>query len=89
MKNWILILAALLIAGLPLWFHPDAEFAGTDAGAEAVVEEISPDYEPWAEPLVGDLPSEVESGLFALQAALGAGLLGYTLGKYRARNESA
>lgn len=89
MKNWTLILAALLIAGLPLWFQAGEEFAGTDAGAEAVVEELSPDYEPWAEPLVGELPGEVESGLFALQAALGAGLLGYTLGKYRARNESA
>ena len=29
--------------------------------------------------------SEVESGLFALQAALGGGVLGYALGRLRSR----
>ncbi|MEL6051026.1 hypothetical protein [Corynebacterium rouxii] len=32
---------------------------------------------------------EAEFGLFALQAALGAGLLGYALGFYRGRKDDA
>lgn len=88
--TWALIGLAIIIAAFPMFFNfgdPDAEepFGGTDAGAEAVVEEQNPGYEPWFQPLVGELPGEVESGLFALQAALGAGFLGYVLGVYRGR----
>lgn len=88
MKNWVLIVVALLIAAAPMFFL-DADFEGADAGAETVVAENAPDYEPWAAPLVGELPGEVESGLFALQAALGAGVLGYALGFYRGRNRES
>lgn len=85
-----LIAAAVLIAAFPLFFNlgdPNSEepFAGTDAAAESVVEEVNPDYQPWYDPIIGELPGEVESGLFALQAALGAGVLGYVLGIYRGR----
>lgn len=89
---FLLIAVIALIAVLPMLFNfgdPAAEepFAGTDAAAEAVVAESNPDYEAWFEPLVGELPGEVESGLFALQAALGAGVVGFTLGHYRARHK--
>lgn len=88
MKNWILIGLALLIAAVPL-ITLNSEFEGSDAGAEVVVSEQAPDYEPWAAPLVGELPGEVESGLFALQAAIGAGALGYALGFYRGRRRES
>ncbi|WP_080796588.1 energy-coupling factor ABC transporter substrate-binding protein [Corynebacterium pacaense] len=86
----LLILIAIAIAVIPMFLNfgdPDAEepFGGTDAGAETIVAEQNPDYEPWFDPIVSDLPGEVESGLFALQAALGAGFLGYVLGVYRGR----
>ncbi|WP_151530235.1 MULTISPECIES: energy-coupling factor ABC transporter substrate-binding protein [Corynebacterium] len=89
-----LILAAIFIAAFPMFFNlgdKDAEehFVGTDSSAETIVEEVDPGYEPWFEPLVGELPGEVESGLFALQAALGAGLLGYVIGLYRGRTKWA
>lgn len=88
-----LIGAAIVIAAFPMFFHygdPNAEeqFAGTDGAAESVVAEHDPDYQPWFEPLVGELPGEVESGLFALQSALGAGFLGFALGNYRGRNRA-
>lgn len=86
----LLIALAVVIAAFPLFFNagdPDAEepFAGADATAEVIVGEHNPDYEPWATPVLDDLPGEVESGLFALQAALGAGVVGYVLGVYRGR----
>lgn len=87
-----LIALAVVIAAFPMFFHfgsPDSEepFGGTDAGAETIVEEHDPGYEQWFHPLAGELPGEVESGLFALQAALGAGVLGFALGNYRGRNK--
>lgn len=87
-----LIALAVVIAAFPMFFHfgaSDSEepFGGTDAGAEAIVEEHNPGYEQWFHPLAGELPGEVESGLFALQAALGAGVLGFALGNYRGRNK--
>lgn len=98
MKNsktitFVLIALAIIIAAFPMFFNlgdPQSEepFAGTDAAAESVVQEVNPDYEPWYEPIIGELPGEVESGLFALQAALGAGILGYVLGVYRGRAQS-
>ncbi|MDO4761005.1 MAG: energy-coupling factor ABC transporter substrate-binding protein [Corynebacterium sp.] len=85
-----LIVVALAIAAFPMFFnlgdpHAEEPFAGTDAAAEAIVADTNPDYEPWYDPIVGELPGEVESGLFALQAGLGAGVLGYVLGVYRGR----
>lgn len=85
-KNIALLLLAVLIAALPLFLLPEAEFAGADGQAEELIGEIAPDYEPWAEPLI-TLPSgEVESLLFALQAALGAGTIGFILGSMRERH---
>ena len=76
--TWVLIGLAIIIAAFPMFFNlgdPNSE-------------EQNPDYKPWFSPLVGELPPEVESGLFALQAALGAGFLGYALGTYRGRNKA-
>ncbi|OHQ76609.1 cobalt ABC transporter substrate-binding protein CbiN [Corynebacterium sp. HMSC073H12] len=84
-----LIVLVVVIAMFPLFFNygGDAEepFAGTDATATETIQEIDPNYEPWFEPLVGELPGEVESGLFALQAVIGAGVLFYVIGFYRGK----
>jgi cobalt/nickel transport protein len=44
-------------------------------------------YQPWFEPLWTPPSKEIESLLFSLQAALGAGLLGYYFGLRRGRGE--
>lgn len=85
-----LIVLVAVIAMFPLFFNygdDDAEepFAGTDATATETIQEIDPNYEPWFEPLVGELPGEVESGLFALQAVIGSGVLFYVIGFYRGK----
>lgn len=46
-KNLILIVLVVLLAALPLWLLPNAEFGGADGQAEEVILELQPDYEPW------------------------------------------
>ena len=80
-KNLILILLVAVIAAVPLWLLPDAEFGGADGQAEEAITELNPDYEPWFEPILEPASGEVESLLFALQAAIGAGVVGFILGR--------
>lgn len=85
----ILLLACVVIAVIPLMTIKDSEFGGADGQAEELIGEINPDYEPWAESII-ELPGgETESLLFALQAAIGAGILGLGFGYYGARKKYA
>ncbi|UJW77229.1 energy-coupling factor ABC transporter substrate-binding protein [Rhizobium sp. SL42] len=82
-RNLWMLFAVIALAILPLIIHHggDAEFAGADGEAEAAITEIQPDYTPWAAPLWEPPSGEIESLLFALQAALGAGLVGFYFGR--------
>jgi cobalt/nickel transport protein len=83
-KNLILIALTLILAAVPLIVLKNAEFAGADGLAEDAILEIHPAYNPWFEPLI-ELPSgEVESLLFSLQSAIGAGVVGFILGRMTA-----
>lgn len=68
--------------------NKDSEFGGVDGAGEEAIIEIAPDYEPWFSPLWEPKP-ETESMLFALQAAIGAGVIGYFIGHEtaKAKNE--
>ena len=89
-QNLILLIAVVLLAIFPLWLiqkpAPDAEghqvaiFTGADDQAKALVGQIAPDYKPWFKPLLEPASGEIASLLFAVQAALGAGFIGYYLG---------
>lgn len=83
------IIALLVIALLAYGATQDWEFGGADDGAEGVVEEVDPGYEPWWNGIFGDyeLPGETESMLFALQAAIGAIIIGYFIGAYTTRKD--
>ncbi|WP_340701544.1 energy-coupling factor ABC transporter substrate-binding protein [Brevibacillus borstelensis] len=83
--NWLLILAVAVLAVVPLLVVKDSEFGGADGAAEEAIMEVAPDYEPWFQPLLEPPGGETESLLFALQAALGAGVIGYAIGLYRGR----
>lgn len=89
-QNLLLLIAVVLLAALPLWLvqkpAPDANgkqveiFAGADNKAKDLIGEIAPQYRPWFEPILEPASGEIASLLFALQAALGAGFIGYYLG---------
>lgn len=86
--NITLLTGVVLLVALPLLFLRNAEFSGADTQAGEVISTIQPDYEPWAEPLFSPNSSEVESLLFASQAGIGAGIIGYVMGWYRGRKEA-
>jgi cobalt/nickel transport protein len=82
-KNILMALAVVMLVVLPLLFV-EGEFGGADDAAEGAITEIDPSYVPWFKPLT-ELPGETESMLFALQAAIGAGVIGYTIGLLKGR----
>lgn len=89
-RNTVLLLMTAAIVVLPL-LAPQlrtAEFGGADGKAQALIQSIDPDYRPWASPLWTPPGREMEGLLFALQAAAGAGLLGYYLGLRRGQRQA-
>lgn len=84
---------ALLVALVALWVIPmfvapqvgQERFPGADAQATEMVEDTG--YQPWFAP-VFEPSGEVESGIFALQAALGAGVLFYVIGFFHGRSRA-
>ncbi|MRD73670.1 energy-coupling factor ABC transporter substrate-binding protein [Rhodocyclus tenuis] len=98
-QNLLLLIAVILLVALPLWLVPkpaaDAEgktaelFTGADDKARDLIGTIDPHYQPWFAPLLEPASNEISSLLFALQAALGAGFIGYYLGVSVTREKAA
>ena len=94
-QNILLILGVIVLALLPLWIverpaaGSDGEavaiFGGSDDQAKNLIGEINPEYQPWFESLIEPASGEIASMLFALQAAIGAGFIGYYIGVGRTR----
>lgn len=82
----ILLLLCVVIAIIPLVFVKNSEFGGADGAAEEAILEINSNYEPWIEPFMEPPGGETESLLFCVQAAIGAGIIGYGFGILRERN---
>ena len=87
--NLILLGLIVVIILIPLIFMGGSEFEGADDQAQGVIEGINPDYEPWFEPLWEPPSGEVESLLFSLQVAIGAGTMGYILGTFKEKKKIA
>lgn len=81
-----LIIAAILIAILPIFLLENAEFGGTDDAGSTVVKEVNASYEPWAAPLLEsllgrELPGEVETLFFCIQTGIGVGIIAFFMGR--------
>ncbi|XGV86169.1 MAG: energy-coupling factor ABC transporter substrate-binding protein [Limnothrix sp. BL-A-16] len=85
-ENGLLVIAVLALAVLPL-FWVKGDYEGADVKAEEMIGEVQPGYQPWFQPLFEPPSGEIESLLFASQAALGAGTIGFVIGRYRGKSK--
>lgn len=76
----IVLLCTVMIIGA-LIIGKGKEFAGADDKAEEAITEIDASYEPWFSHIWEPPSGEIESFLFAFQAAAGAGFIGYYVGR--------
>lgn len=91
-KNMLLAAGVVALALTALVRVPTGNgeaFGGTDDQASAVIEALRPGYKPWFAPLWEPPSGEIESLLFGLQSAAGAGALFYCLGYWRGRRTAA
>lgn len=84
--NLVLVLAIIALVAVPLVVYgSSASFKGSDDQGSSTVHAVDPHYKVWFHPLFEPSSSEVESGLFALQAGGGGVILGFVLGRLSAR----
>ncbi len=88
-KNIILVVLVIFIAVVPLIFIKNADFEGADAKAEEAITQLNTDYKPWFSPIWEPPSGEIESLLFALQAAVGAGGVCYYFGYLKGTSKKA
>lgn len=85
-KYYIVLLAVVaIITIIPLAMYSgmgedEGYFGGADSSAGPVIEETG--YQPWFSSIWEPPSGEIESLLFALQAAIGAIIIGYILGYF-------
>jgi cobalt/nickel transport protein len=90
-KVWNLLLTVGVLApvAVPLLLSRPGDtgraFSGTDDQAEETIKEVQPDYVRWTRPVWEPPSGEVKTLLFSVQAAVGAGVLGYVIGYLRGR----
>lgn len=84
--NLILLLAVVVLTAAPFFIHPQgSEFGGADDQGPDLIQKEHPGYQVWFQPVWEPPSGEIESLLFALQAGIGAGIIGYILGYMKAR----
>ena len=81
--NILLVVAVVALFAVPVLFVP-GEYAGSDGQAGEAIEATG--YQPWFSPVWEPPSGEIESGIFAMQAAAGAGVLGSCIGVARTRS---
>jgi cobalt/nickel transport protein len=86
-QNWLLIGGVLGLTLLPLIIVKDGKFGGADNQGQEAINNIQPSYKPWFQSIFQPASAEIASLLFATQAALGAGTVGYVIGLYKGRSE--
>ncbi|MHB1010431.1 MAG: energy-coupling factor ABC transporter substrate-binding protein [Propionibacteriaceae bacterium] len=68
--------------------NPVTRFGGTDTAATSQIQATDPNYKPGFTPFFQPRSAEIESGLFALQAAIGGAVLGFAVGGYWGRRKA-
>jgi len=86
-QNLLLLLAIVAIVAGVLVYVGDSGFGGSDGQAEEYILQADPGYKAWFSSIWEPPGPEIESLLFALQAALGAGVVCYVIGYYKGKRE--
>ena len=84
----LLIILILALIVFPLIFV-NGEYGGSDDQAEGVISDVDPEYTPWFSSFFEPASGEIESLLFASQAAFGAGIICFALGYMKGKKKSA
>jgi cobalt/nickel transport protein len=87
LNNWLLVLSVLALIFAPIILVKNAEFGGADDKAKTAINKIQPEYQPWFQSIFTPPSGEVANLLFSAQAAIGAGVVGYTIGLYKGRSQ--
>ena len=85
-KYTLAIVLMVALFAIPFVINGTAKFGGADNAGSAAVMAQQPGYQRWAIPWWTP-PPETESMLFALEAAIGALIIGYFIGHEKARME--
>lgn len=78
-----IVLSVALIVAPFVFYHGD--YSGSDDQGTEAITEIDENYTPWFEPFFEPSSDQMEVTLFSLQTAIGAGLLGFFIGRIRRR----
>jgi cobalt/nickel transport protein len=85
-NTWLLG-GAVILSMAPVLIYQGKEFKATDSINITAIEQVNPGYKPWFEPVIKPSGGEIETFLFATQAAIGSGVVCYILGLYKGRTE--
>ncbi len=85
--NVLLLSGAVILSMAPVLMYQGKEFKATDSINVTAIEQVKPGYKPWFEPILKPSGGEIETFLFATQAAIGSGVTCYILGLYKGRTE--
>jgi cobalt/nickel transport protein len=85
--NWLLVIGVIGLSFGPLLALQGRQFGATDSNNSIAIQEIQPGYKPWFESVIKPSGTEVQTFLFAVQAGIGAGVMGYILGLCKGRSE--
>ncbi|KAJ50335.1 cobalt/nickel transport protein [Clostridium tetanomorphum] len=77
----LLVCFIVIIGSLVIGSKKGGEFGGADDQIEDTIKETNANYEPWFSSFWEPPSGEIESLLFAVQAAIGAGFIGFYIGK--------
>jgi cobalt/nickel transport protein len=84
--NWLIAIAVVSLAIFPILFV-QGKYEGADDRAANEIQALNQNYQPWIKPILEPASGEIETFLFAAQAAIGAGTIGYVIGLYKGRSQ--